>query len=325
MSTWPITMRDVFTARQRLRNYLEPTPLRNYSTLDAAVGAGIRVFVKHENVNPTGSFKARNGLSAMMSLTPDEKKRGVVAATRGNHGQALAWAGSLLKVPVHLCVPVGNNPEKNEAMRGFGAHLIEEGKDYDEAIEVARKLVTNRGFKLIHSTNDNAVIAGAATMTLEILEDAPNIEALVIAVGGGSQAVGALTVARAVRPDMPVYAVQAEQASAIHDAWKTRRPVAVATANTFADGLATRHTYDSTFPALCEGLRGFVVVSEAEIASAIRMLLSTTHHLAEGAGAAGLAGLIKLRPELSGKTVGIILCGANIDRETLRRVINKEL
>jgi threonine dehydratase len=325
MGTWPITMRDVFTARQRLRNYLEPTPLRNYSTLDAAVGAGIRVFVKHENVNPTGSFKARNGLSAMMSLTPDEKKRGVVAATRGNHGQALAWAGSLLRVPVHICVPVGNNPEKNDAMRGFGANLIEEGKDYDEAVEVARKLVTNRGFKMIHSTNDNAVIAGAATMTLEILEDAPNIEALVIAVGGGSQAVGALTVARAVRPDMPVYAVQAEQASAIYDAWKTRRPVAVASANTFADGLATRHTYEKTFPALCEGLRGFVVVSEAEIASAIRMFLRTTHHLAEGAGAAGLAGLLKLRPELSGKTVGIILCGSNIDRETLRKVINKEL
>jgi threonine dehydratase len=325
MSAWPITMRDVFTARQRLRGYLEPTPLRNYPALDASVGAGIRVFVKHENVNPTGSFKARNGLSAMMSLTPDEKKRGVVAATRGNHGAGLAWAGSLLKVPVTICVPVGNNPEKNEAMRGYGAHLIEEGRDYDEAVEVARKLVQNRGLKLIHSTNDLSVIAGAATMSLEILEEAPNLEALVIAVGGGSQAVGALTVARMLRPELPVYGVQAEQASAIHDAWKTRRPIAMAAANTFADGLATRHTYDMTFPTLREGLRGFVTASEAEMAEAVRVFLRRTHHLAEGAGAAGLAGLIKLRPELSGKTVGIILSGGNLDQETLRRIINREL
>lgn len=325
MSAWPITMRDVFTARQRIRNYLEPTPLRGYAPLDASLGADMRVLVKHEDVNPTGSFKARNGLSAVMALTPEEKKRGIIAATRGNHGQALAWAGSLLKIPVTICVPVNNNPEKNEAMRGFGAALIEEGKDYDEAVEVARKLVQSRGLKLIHSTNDPNVIAGAATVSLEILEQAPNIEALVVAVGGGSQAVGALTVARALRPELPVYAVQAENARAIHDAWKTRRPVAIASANTFADGLATRHTYEATFPALCEGLRDFVIVSEAEIAKAVRLMIRTTHRLAEGAGAAGLAGLMKLKSQLAGKTVGVILSGCNIDQETLRKIMNKEL
>jgi threonine dehydratase len=325
MSAWPIHMRDVFTARQRIRTYLEPTPLRTYPALDAAVGDGIRVFVKHENVNPTGSFKVRNGLSAMMSLTPEERRRGIVAATRGNHGLGLAWAGWHLKVPVTICVPVGNNPEKNEAMRGYNVNLIEDGKDYDEAVEVARKLVKSHGLKLIHSTNDLSVIAGAATMSLEILEEAPNLEALVVSVGGGSQAVGALTVARALRPDLPVYAVQAEQASAIYDAWKTRRPVAVASANTFADGLATRHTYDATFPTLREGLRGFVTVSESEMAKAVRLFLRTTHHLAEGAGAAGLAGLMRLKPELAGKSVGIVLSGGNLDQDTLRKIVNKEL
>src|SRR3982751_344008 len=125
--TWPITIADVLQARKRIRDRLTPTPLRRYEPLDEAVGYGIRVYVKHENHQPTQAFKARNALSALTALTPEEKKRGVVAASRGNHGQALAWAGQLLAIPVGVCVPRGNNPQKNEAMRGFGAEVIGEG------------------------------------------------------------------------------------------------------------------------------------------------------------------------------------------------------
>src|SRR6266705_1210204 len=318
---WPITFQDVLAARDRIRPFLPGTPLRPYAPLDGAVGRGIRVFVKHENHNPTNSFKARNGMSLLSALPEETRRRGVVAATRGNHGLGLAWAGSLLGTRVTICVPVGNNPEKNEAMRGYGVELIEQGRDYDEVVRVADALRRERGLRLAHSTNDPLVIAGAATLTLEILEDQPRLDALVVGVGGGSQAVGALTVARHLRPDLKVFGVQAERASAIHDSWHAGRPIARDSADTFADGLATRNVYDMTFPALRAGLAGFVTVSEAEIAEAVRLLLRTTHNLAEGAGAAGLAGLLKLAPELQGASAGMVLSGSNIDASTLRRVV----
>ncbi|GAC1342749.1 MAG: threonine dehydratase [Myxococcales bacterium] len=325
MSALPVTLADVRAARERIRPYLPATPLRRYATLEAEVGYGIRVFVKHDNHLPTQAFKARNGMSAMSALPDAQRRRGVVAATRGNHGQALAWAGQLLSIPVTICVPLGNNLEKNAAMRGFGAQLVEEGGDYDAAVQVADRLVRERGLTLIHSTNNADIIAGAGTMALEMLEQEPGLDALVLAVGGGSQAVGALAVAGALKPDLAVYAVQAAQASATHDSWHAKKRLTGASANTFADGLATRSTYDLTFPALQEGLRGFVTASEREIAEAVRVLLRTTHNLAEGAGAAGLAGLYHLRETLAGKSVGISLCGSNIDQETLRRVVAREL
>jgi threonine dehydratase len=328
-TTWPITFEDVLAARDRIRPYLPPTPFRRYAPLDAAVGAGIKVFVKHENHNPTNAFKARNALSVMAALSDDERHRGVVGATRGNHGLGLAWAGELLGIPVTICVPVGNNPEKNEAIRGMGAELIEQGRDYDEAVEVAERLRRERGLRLVHSTNDPLVIAGAATLTLEILEQAPpgeDLAAMVVSVGGGSQAVGAMTVSRRLKPSLKVYGVQAAKASAMHDAWHAERGGLAsrpgpAAADTFADGMATRGVYEMSFPALRAGLADFVTASEAELAEAVRLLIRTTHSLVEGAGAAGLAGLIKLRERLAGQAVAIVMTGANIDEATLKRVL----
>jgi threonine dehydratase len=323
--TWPITIGDALAAARRLRPHLSPTSLRGYPQLDAAVGAGVRLLCKHENHNPTQSFKVRNGLSVVTALGDDERRRGVVAATRGNHGAGLAWAGALLGVPVTICVPVGNNPEKNEAMRELGATLIEEGRDYDEAVGVADALVRERGLHLCHSTNDPLVIAGAATLSLELFAEAPDIDAAVIAVGGGSQAVGALTVARALAPHARIYGVQAAGAAAIHDAWHAGAPVAREAARTFADGLATRNTYALTFPALREGLAGFVTVTDGEIAAAVRLLLRATHNLVEGAGAAGLAGAIKLADQLAGQKVAVVLSGGNLDEATLRAVLAGEI
>ena len=323
--TWPITWDDVVAARRRIAPYLQQTPLRRYAPLDEAVGNGIRVLVKHENHLPTNAFKARNAVAFMTALEPAQKTRGVVAATRGNHGAGLAWAGAELGVPVVICVPHGNNPEKNAAMRGYGAELIEAGRDYDEAVEVAKRTVLDRGMVMAHSTNDATIIAGAATLGAELCEQAPALDAIVVAVGGGSQAVGALTAARALRPSVRVYGVQAAEAAAIHDSWHEKTRLTRDSANTFADGLATRATYDLTWPALRDGLAGFVKVPESAIAEAIRVLLRTTHNLAEGAGAAGLAGLFALREELAGKTVAIVLSGSNIDAPTLRRVLTGDL
>ena len=318
--TAPISFEDVLAARARIAPYLTPTPLRRYATLDAELG--VRVLVKHDNHLPTNAFKARNAMSFMTALAPEQRARGVVAATRGNHGAGLAWAGELLGVPVTICVPHGNNPEKNAAMRGYGAVLIEHGRDYDEAAARAAELVGERGLVLAHSTNDRNVIAGAATLFAELHEQAIELDAIVVAVGGGSQAVGAIVTTAKFRPGMPIYGVQAAGASAIHDSWHAKQRLTVANATTFADGLATRATYDLTWPAIVEGLTDFVTVSDPVLAAAIRMLLRTTHNLAEGAGAAGLAGVIALREQLMGKTVGIVLSGANIDAATLRTVLD---
>ncbi len=320
-----IAIADVLAAQRRIRPYLPPTPFRPYPLLDEAVGHGIRVLVKHENHQPTCAFKVRNGLAVVTALPDDARRRGVVAATRGNHGLGLAYAGRLLGVPVTICVPRGNNPEKNDAMGALGATLVEDGRDYDEAVTVAERLVSERGLVMVHSTNDAHVIAGAGTMALEMLTEAPDVDALVMAVGGGSQAVGAIVVARALRPGLPIYGVQAARASAIHDSWHAGRALPGASADTFADGLATRGVYEATFPALREGLAGFVTCTEVELADAIRVALRATHNLVEGAGAAGLAGLRKLAPKLAGKRVGIVFSGGNIDEATLRRVLSGEL
>ena len=322
--SWPITLDDARAARARIAPHLPVTPLRAYRALDDEVGRGIRVLVKHENHLPTNAFKARNAMSFMTALPVDQRARGVIAATRGNHGAGLAWAGARLDVPVVICVPHGNNPEKNAAIRSFGAELVEIGKDYDEAAAAATRIGAERGLVVAHSTNDRAIIAGATTLSLELLEQAGehgSLDAIVVAVGGGSQAVGALIATRALAPHVAVYGVQAANASAAHDSWHAKARRTTETADTFADGLATRATYDLTWEPLRDGLAGFVAVSEADLAAAVRMILRTTHNLVEGAGAAGLAGLLALSDQLAGKTVAVILSGANIDAATLRRVL----
>ena len=324
MTSWPLSFADVDAARERLRPFLTPTPARNYGVLDAQVGHDITVWVKHENHQPTGSFKIRNGLSAATALDSDAKGRGLIAASRGNHGQGVAYAGQLLGIQTTICVPKGNSPAKNQAMRTFGATLIEEGEDYDASLAVALALAETKGLTVVHSTNDPTVIAGAATITAEFLEQVPTLDALVVAVGGGSQAVGAITAARQKNPEIEVFGVQAAAASAIHDGYHAGEMRSTDRAKTFADGLATRHCYELTFPALCDGLRDFVTVTEREIAAAIRLYINSGCGLAEGAGAAGLAGLVALAPRLAGKRVGVIISGGNIDADILQSVLHAD-
>ena len=323
--SWPITFDEVLAARDRLTEHLRPTPLRRYALLEAAVGHGIELLAKHENHQPTNSFKVRNGLSLMTTLSADERRRGVVAASTGNHGQGIAYGGALVGTSVKICVPVGNNPEKNAAMRAFGATVVEEGQDYDEAVRVMIRLAEDEGRVVAHSTNDPRIIAGAGTMTLEILEERGDLDALIIALGGGSQAVGALTVAREVAPHLEVYAVGSTGAPAQHDSWHAGRRLTTDSVHTFAEGVATRATYDLTYDALREGLADFMLVTEAEIASALRLILPATHQLVEGAGAMGVAAAIKLAPRLAGKKVAVVFCGGNIDTTLLRRILANEI
>jgi threonine dehydratase len=324
MMTAPITFDDVLAARERIVRYLSPTPFRRHPPLEAVI-PGVELHVKHENVQPTGSFKVRNGLSTITALNAGDRQRGVVGATTGNHGLGLAYAGRQLGVDITICVPRGNNPEKTAALRAWGAKVIEDGADYDEAAAVAQGLVESHGLALAHSTNNVNVLTGAGTMTLEILEQVDGLDTLIVAIGGGSQAVGAITVARAMRPDLRVIGVQAAGAAAAYDSWRAGEPRTTPRADTFAEGVATRTTYGLTFPALLEGLADFTTVTDAEIAEAVRVILSTTHHLVEGAGAMGVAAAIKLREQLQGQRVGVVFCGGNMDSAVLRRILNREL
>jgi len=322
---WPIAMHDVSAARERLAPYLSPTPLRHYPLLDQLVGGGTSLLIKHENHQPTGSFKVRNGLSVVTALNAEQRARGVVAASTGNHGQGVAYAAALLGVRATICVPVGNNPEKNAAMRSWGATVVEDGRDYDESVRVMQRLAREQGMTIAHSTNNRQVLAGAATMMVEILEQAAGLDAMVIAVGGGSQAVGALTVARALAPHLEIYGAQCAGASAIHDSWHAGAPRATPRANTFAEGVATRQPYGLTFATLQEGLTDFVTVSDADLAEGIRQILTLTHNLVEGAGAVGVTAALALRERLRGKRVGVIFSGGNLDTSVLRRILNHEL
>jgi len=322
---WPISFDDVEAARSRIAPYLTPTPFREYPQLAQLVGHGMRVFVKHENHQPTCSFKIRNGLSFMTALSADERRRGDVAASTGNHGQGIAYGAQLLGSSATICVPAGNNPGKNTAMRALGATVVEEGSDYDECVQTMLRIAREEGRVVAHSTNDPRVVAGAATMTMEILEQQPDLDALVIATGGGSQAVGAMTVARALAPRLEVFGVQAAGAPAIHDSWHARQRLTTPRADTFAEGVATRTTYDLTFGALQDGLAGFVTVTDAEIAESLRTIVAVTHNLVEGSGAIGFAALPKLAERLAGKKVGIVFCGGNIDLSMLRRILAGEI
>ena len=322
--TAPITFAYVELARERLAPYLTPTPFRNHPSLDALV-PGVTLLVKHENVQPTGSFKVRNGLATLTALDATQRAAGVVGATTGNHGLGLAYAGRQLGVSVTICVPRGNNPEKNAGLRAWGATVIEEGADYDEAVGVAQRLVDTRALTLCHSTNNVNVLSGAGTMTLEILEQCADLDVLLIAIGGGSQAVGAITVSRARRPGLRIIGIQAAGASAQYDGWHAKSPRTTTRADTFAEGVATRSTYPLTFAPLVDGLADFVTVTDAEIAEAVRIALATTHHLVEGAGAMGVAAAIKLGDSLRGQRVGVIFCGGNMDTGMLRKILNREI
>jgi threonine dehydratase len=311
--TLPVSYDDILAARERLRPFFSASPVRHYPLLDELVGYGIRVLVKHENHLPTGSFKVRNGTSSITALTSEQAERGVIAATTGNHGLGLAWAGAARGVSVTICVPKGNNPEKNAGIRSFGATLIEVGDRYDDTVVACRAIAEQEQRTIVHSTNHRPVVAGAGTMMAEFCEQVPDLDAVVIALGGGSQAVGAMAVAGAVKPDLQIFAVQSQGATAQHDAWRDGIPRAGEPVQTFAEGIATGSTYELTFEALRGGLADFVLASDDMIAQGVRDLWSITHNLAEGSGATGLAGLRLLAPQLAGKTVGIVMCGGNLD------------
>src|SRR3954468_10025292 len=312
------TLKDIYDARPRVARIVRASPLMRHPLL--ALETGLDIAVKHENHNPTGAFKIRGGANLIASLGADER-RGVVTATTGNHGQSIALACQREGVPCTIVVPVGNNPEKNAAMRAYGAELIESGRDFDEARERVEQLQHDRRLRYVHSPNEPLLISGVATYALEIFEEQPDTDVILVAIGGGSGACGCCIVRSGLGSGAKVIGVQAERADAFARSWRTGSRVVGDACDTFAEGMATRVTFDLPFGILKQELDDVVTLSEAELAEGVRLALRATHNLAEGAGAAPLMAAMKLRDRLAGRKVVCVMSGGNIDRAKLMNVL----
>src|SRR5918994_7111040 len=317
-----LTLGDVQAARSIVYRTLRPTPLLEHPLLQ--VETGLRLLVKHENHNPTGSFKVRGGLNLIGNLSADER-RGVITATTGNHGQSIALACRKERVPCTIVVPTGNNPEKNAAMRALGADVVEYGRDFDEARGHVEAIQQALALRYVHSANEPLLIAGVATYAAEIFEDLPEPDVILVPIGGGSGAAGCSLGRSWMGRHTEGIGGPAAGADAFARSWHTGTRVADARIATFAEGLATRVTFDLTFGILQQELDDVVTVTEEELEEGVRLAMRATHNLAEGAGAATLAAAVKLRERLADRTVVCVMSGGNLDRASLARVLAAEL
>ena len=313
------SLRDIEASGPRVYAHMKATPLLRHALLEEWLGC--EAWVKHENHNPTCAFKIRGGLNLVAQLSADERRRGVVSASTGNHGQSMAFACRVHGVPCHVCVPIGSNPEKNASMRVLGADVVEYGRDFDEARERVEELAPREGWRYVHSANEPHLIAGVGTYALEIFEDLPDADYIFVPVGGGSGAAGCCIVRSGRGAGAKVIGVQAAGADAFARSWRGPTRVTSDRAVTFADGIATRRTYDLTFSILKRGLDEVVTLEEEELREGVRVALRLTHNLAEPAGAATLAAARQYSSMLAGKKVVCVMTGGNIDAKTLRDVI----
>ncbi|WP_062211950.1 threonine/serine dehydratase [Streptomyces sp. NBRC 109706] len=311
----PPTISDALAARHALAGQLPPTPMWNYPALDASVGA--EVLVKHENVQPTGAFKVRGGLTLLAGLDADERAAGIVGYSTGNHAQSLAYAAKRHGVPCTIVMPVDPNPTKAAAVRALGAELIEAGRDMTEAAERAREIAEERGGRLVSAADEPALVAGVATAYLEIFEQAPDLDAVVVPVGGGSGAAAACLVAAALAPRCRVIAVQSAASPAAHDSWRAGTLLSRPN-RTRAEGLAVGSGFALTQGLLRAHLADFLLVDDATIGKAQWLYLRDAHTLAEGAGAAALAALIAHPAVFAGQRVAVVCTGANASEHELR-------
>ncbi len=309
---------EVYEARSTIAPYLQPTPLRRYQALDDLAGASL--WIKHENHLPTGAFKVRGGVNFMAHLSGERRQSGVLTASSGNHGQSVAYAAQLFGVRAVVAVPNGANPGKVEAIRGFGAEVRFVGKDFDDCRAYVEQAAQSEGMHYLSSGDEPLLVTGVATHALEILEEQPELDAIVVPVGGGSGAAGACLAAKGMNPEIEVIGVQSERAPAAYRSWKEQRRVE-APMETFAEGLATRAPFELTQAILRRDLDDFVLVSDLELRAAMRVLLEKTRNLVEGAGAASLAAVLRYRERFAGKRVALILSGGNVSLEGLRDLI----
>ncbi|RMF84097.1 MAG: threonine dehydratase [Nitrospinota bacterium] len=315
------TLQDVFRARNIIRRYLPPTPLLPSAPLSQMFGC--EIYIKYENHQPIGAFKVRGGLNLLHSLSPEERSRGVITASTGNHGQSIAYAARVFQTRAVIAMPVESNPDKVEAMRHLGAEILFHGKDFDESRLFAEQLAREQGYRYVHPANEPLLVAGVGTIGLEIIEAVPDIDVIISPIGGGSGVSGNAIVAKTINPRIQIIGVQSEKAPAVYRSWKAGKMIEMDTVETFAEGLATRVPFALTFGIIRDLVDEIVLVSEDELRRAILLLLEKTHNLAEGAGAASTAGAWKIRDRLQGKKVALVLSGGNLPLAVLQEIINQ--
>ena len=314
---WP-SYQDILKAREIIQTYLPRTPLYSYPQLNDFLGT--RVYIKHENHLPTVSFKVRGGINLMHNLKPEERKRGVVTASTGNHALSIATAGRLFDVPVTIVMPENANPVKVTAIQSLGPEIIFHGRIFEQSKDWANHLAGERGARFIHPANEPFLIAGVASYAAEILEDCPELDVIIVPVGGGSGAAGCCLVKAELKPAVQVIGVQAEKAPAAYLSWKAKS-IVTDKMETAAEGLQTQMGYELTQEILQKHLADFILVSEEEMSAAILTYLQLVRNISEEAGASPLAAALKIKDRLKGKTVALILSGSNISMERLRSIL----
>lgn len=313
------TFKDILEARRIISQYLGRTPLYYYPQLNQLLDA--KVYVKHENYLPTGAFKIRGGINLISHLSREQRERGVITASTGNHALSIAYASSIFGVPVTIVMPEKSNPSKVKAIRSIGANIIFFGCIFDESKEYAEKLAGERQARFIHPANEPYLVAGVATYVLEIFEDCPSLDVIIVPVGGGSGASGCCLVKEAINPNVEVIGVQAENAPAAYLSWKNRE-IIEDKMETAAEGLATRVGYEFTQEIFWDFLSDFILVSEKEMEEAIVTYLELVRDVTEEAGASPLAASLKIKERLKGKKVALVLTGGNISLERLKNILS---
>lgn len=318
-----LTMEKICLARDRLAGVARRTPL-DYSTTFSEM-TGNKVFLKYENMQKTGSFKIRGAYNKVMSLSQEERARGVIAASAGNHAQGVAYAAARAGIHCTVVMPAGAPISKVMATQEYGAQVVLAGGGYDEAYHLAEEMHKKSGAAFVHGFNDPQVIAGQATVGLELLEELPDVDAVLVPVGGGGLIAGIAYALKKLKPAVRIIGVQAEGAPAMYRSFQADRLQKVAGAGTFADGIAVREPGDISFALIRRYVDLMVTVNDEEIASAILMLLERSKTVVEGAGAAGLAALIHAQVNLKNVHAAIILSGGNIDVNMLSMIIERGL
>src|SRR5229473_3073167 len=316
-------LRQLERAHEIVGAAMPPTPAYAWPLLSERLGA--TVIVKHENHTPIGAFKVRGGLIYVDRLKRERPHiAGLISATRGNHGQSLAFAASRYRVPVTIYVPSGNSVEKNRAMRAFGADLVEHGEDFQSAREEAERRAKSTGFELVPSFHPDLVM-GVATYALELLRKVPDLDVLYVPIGQGSGICGCILARDLLGLTTEIVGVQSTEAPSYALSFVSGTVATTESSHTLADGMATRVPDPDALAIIRKGASHIVQVSDDEIAAAIRAYWTDTHNLSEGAGAAALAAAMQEKPKLRGKRVGLILSGGNIDLDLFHRWVGSDI
>jgi threonine dehydratase len=316
-----VVFADIQAAQARIAGQVDRTPARRSRRLSQLTGA--EVWVKYDNLHFTGSFKERGALNRLLSLTPDERRRGVVAASAGNHAQALAYHGGRLGIPVTIVMPEGTPFTKIDGTRGHGATVVIEGADFTGSTEEAHRLRDEEGFVFISAFDDEGIVIGQGVCAIEFLEDAPDLDALIVPIGGGGLIAGCAIAAKAMKPDIRVFGVEA----AMYPSFSARRRGEAPKCGgaTIAEGIAIKAVGDIPFALADPLVEDVIVCAEEEFEKAVALFATLEKTVAEGAGAGGLAALLAQPGRFRGLKVGLVLCGGNIDARMLAVVLNREM